>query len=157
MSSVGASLICGPCRWGFQHGLLLAARAFESPRRSRSSAPVQPAELIAYLLIAVLVIGLLIVIPKFHARWQRAKLRSPRRLFQQLCQQHQLPPDAVRLLEELAAVRRLSHPALVFVDASLYRRAGLTRSLVQRQDRLHALRDKLFAAPSCLASTGRLE
>ncbi len=80
-------------------------------------------------------------------RWalrQRAK-KSPIGIFQELCAAHGLNRREQRLLRRLAGHYRLAHPAVLFVDPSLWESEGLDGPWKKQAQALRGLKDRLFA------------
>lgn len=81
---------------------------------------------------------------------------NPRKLFMQLCRAHQLSSGERRQLELLAQLNGLSTPAVLMVDASLWRLDELTsdQKLQSKQrERLLTLQKTLYDQPRLSVSS----
>jgi hypothetical protein len=80
-------------------------------------------------------------------RWtirQRAK-NSSGGVFQELCAAHGLNRREQGLLRRLACHYRLTHPAALFVDPSLWESEGLDGAWKKQGQALRGLKERLFA------------
>ena len=77
-------------------------------------------------------------------RERRRRTNSPRGLFQELCQAHQLDRQSRNLLWQLAKHQELSHPARVFLDPERFEPGQLPELLPTQVQRLANLRQQLF-------------
>ena len=144
MTANAIALIITPFISSQKAGLLFAARLFEASRSFRGGTKFNLTQLVAFAIAAIVLIALCVFTPRLYDFWQRARSRSPRVLFLELCKLHSLRPETIRLLEDLSVARKLSHPAIVFVDPNQFNSAGLPQSLNGRHHELKALRDRLF-------------
>lgn len=71
-------------------------------------------------------------------------IRSPRLLFRELCNAHQLDRDSRRLLMRLARHCRLSQPAGVFIDPRCFDPDNWSIALSCHSAELLSLRERLF-------------
>jgi hypothetical protein len=95
------------------------------------------------IFVIVLVLWLLV---RFFQREGEGAYRSPWRLFIELCRAHQLRWSEGWLLWRLAQSQQLSQPAIVFVEPECFNAASLPPNLQRKQERLSALRKKLFGS-----------
>ena len=77
---------------------------------------------------------------------RRATYNDPGQLFRELCRSHGLGGTDRRLLKRLAALRGLSHPALVFVMPECFEAATLPPELGDVAQDVTQLRVQLFQA-----------
>jgi hypothetical protein len=74
----------------------------------------------------------------------RIRTNSPQELFRELCRAHGLTRSSRRLLKQLAAARKLSHPAALFLEPSYFEFSDLPPALQSAKKDLQGLRDRLF-------------
>ena len=70
---------------------------------------------------------------------------DPQRMFRELCRAHELSAAQRRMLAQLASVRELKHPALLFVEPKHFDSSDLGDAWQTRQPALAALETQLFA------------
>jgi hypothetical protein len=87
----------------------------------------------------------LLVLSKYVARRERARRTfSPRDLFKQLCQAHQLERSECKALWRLAQQDQLEHPARLFLEPERFDRPGT--AVDADRETYRRLRSKLFDA-----------
>jgi hypothetical protein len=72
------------------------------------------------------------------------RLNSPRRLFRELCQAHELDFSSRRFLNKVARHQRLRHKARLFVEPERLKPSNLSPQLRSRKRLLKALRQRLY-------------
>jgi hypothetical protein len=83
------------------------------------------------LILAGIAAALAVVIRHFRQRGDE-NFRSPRLLFLQLCQAHNLDRSDRKVLEQIARKYRLQHPARLFVEPELLEGHPLRETLFGR-------------------------
>jgi hypothetical protein len=86
-------------------------------------------------------------------RERHRRTNSPRGLFQELCQAHQLDRQSRNLLWQLAKHQELTHPACLFLDPGKFEPGQLPDLLPAQLQRLANLRAQLFAEEAAEAAT----
>ena len=92
---------------------------------------------------AVVLVGWLL--SRFARHERRRRTNSPRTLFQELCQAHQLDRQSRKLLLRLAKHQELIHPASLFIDPRRFAPGQLPELQPSQLRRLESLRLQLFA------------
>ncbi len=107
---------------------------------------LEPAHLLTFFAVVAAISVFLWLLSRYFQRdGGQQPHRGPRRLFLQLCREHQLSVSECWLLWRLAKANQLRQPAVVFVDASQFDVASLPKRFQREQQRLGRLRDRLFA------------
>jgi hypothetical protein len=78
-------------------------------------------------------------------RERHRRTNSPRGLFLELCQAHQIDRQSRKLLWRLAKHQEPSHPACLFLDPRRFESGQLPELLPSQLQRLVKLREQLFA------------
>jgi len=102
------------------------------------------------IVLAVIIAGWLLTRVARHERKRRTN--SPKALFQELCQAHQLDRQSRNLLIRLAKHQNLSHPASLFIDPRRFAPGQLPGLPPAQLRRLESLRAQLFAEEDAEAS-----
>ncbi|HEX4149514.1 MAG TPA: hypothetical protein VHY20_11020 [Pirellulales bacterium] len=102
------------------------------------------------IVLAVVVAGWFL--SRVAQRERRRRTNSPRALFQELCQAHQLDRRSRKLLWRLAKHQELGHPASLFIDPRRFAPGQLPELPPGQLKRLESLRVKLFAEEAVEAS-----
>jgi hypothetical protein len=132
----------------FDHLLLLADRniyrdlgsGFRAKRET-----FQYSDLIAWIIVATLVIAALIFLARVIARREKQIFSSPRALFRELCKAHNLDLANRRLLRRIARAAGLRQPARLFLEPQRFEPTTLPQALRSQWPAIEALRAKLFA------------
>jgi hypothetical protein len=94
-----------------------------------------------YLVVALAIAALAVVALAWWAsqnnQKQHRSYRSTRRLFSELCRQHDLPWRQRRVLRQQARIQRLTSPARLFVRPECFQTDQLPESLRGEVDTLH--------------------
>jgi hypothetical protein len=77
-------------------------------------------------------------------RRREFQCNSPARLFGELCRSHHVDRSTRRLLKQLAVVRGLNDPSVLFVEPDCFDVTSLPSSLTGSAAELRRLRHKLF-------------
>ncbi len=102
------------------------------------------------LLLVLLGAGLSWGFVRLMQSFSTRHLANPRKLFVQLCRAHQLSTGERRQLEQLAELNGLSTPALLMVDASLWKLDELARVQkiqLKQKERFLTLQKTLYDQP----------
>jgi hypothetical protein len=95
------------------------------------------------IVVAVIVAGWLL--SRVARRERKRRTNSPKTLFQELCQAHQLDRQSRNLLKRLAKHQALVHPASLFIDPRRFAPGQLPELPPAQLRRLEKLRVQLFA------------
>jgi hypothetical protein len=99
------------------------------------------------LALPILLIGVLYGFFRWWMGPGGKKYRSgPWALFRELAAAHRLTWGEKRVLRRFARTARLSHPAHVFLDATVYDNRSAAQQLPKTWPRIQAVRQKLFAS-----------
>ena len=128
-------------------GLLAQATGWwEMGRRFREGGPaLEPANLLIFLAVVAAGTFLFWLLAKFLQRDNKRSFHGPRRLFWELCREHDLNLFDRWLLWRLAAAQRLPQPACVFVDANCFASEQIPHRLKRKKMQLQRIHQKLFA------------
>lgn len=102
---------------------------------------------LAVLLVILVAIGGIVwlLVRHFNAR-DRVGYRSPRALFQELCQAHQLDRPQRQALKRLARQQQLGQPARLFLEPERLAEQCLHQSSPDARRMLQSLRSRLFGS-----------
>jgi hypothetical protein len=132
----------------FGAGLLAQAENWrEMGRDFRSDhTKLDPALIVASLLVFVAVVAFLVVLARFMRREEATRqFNDPKELFDSLCQIHELTPPQRRLLAQVAKQQNLPQPAFLFLEPQRLASAAGDPTLHGQAEQLRILRGRLFA------------
>jgi hypothetical protein len=132
----------------FCHLLLLADRNVFRDMGSgfrTKRATFQYSDLIAWIIVAALLIAALAFLARVVARREKQTFSSPRALFRELCKAHDLDLASRRLLRRLARAAAIRQPARLFLEPQRFEPTALSADLRAQWPAIEALRAKLFA------------
>ena len=98
-------------------------------------------QILLVLCAAVVVAALGLVLLRWCGRF---RTNSSGALFRELCHAHGLSQSSRRALKRLAAARRLTNPAALFVEPRDFETSDLPPALRVAEKELQLLRDRLF-------------
>ena len=100
---------------------------------------------VCVFLAVVAVVGLVLWrVARVAAMRDGRSYYSPKRLFAELCQLHELDWASRRLLRRLAHALRLEHPAQLFLEPAFFEAARMPTELRSEQTRLKEFKRRLF-------------
>lgn len=100
-----------------------------------------PDQLLMILTFVAIVVTMGLLLVRMRSQFQTD---SKRALFSELCRAHGLNASSRRLLKRLAAARRLSHAATLFVEPQYFDTSDMSPALQAAMDELQRLRDQIF-------------
>jgi hypothetical protein len=106
-------------------------------------------EAAVWLLLIAGAVGLAWFAYQLYDRMLKTQQRSPAWLFRELCAAHGLGLSDRRLLHWLARAHNVAHASQLFLRPSAFEHANLPPNLVDWQDRVGELREKLFGTEVC--------
>jgi hypothetical protein len=104
----------------------------------------QPSDLIAWIIVAVMVITVLAILARVVARREKQSFDSPRALFQELCRAHRLDFANRQLLKRLARAAGVKQPARLFLEPQRFEPRNLPKDLQEKWPIIESLRSRLF-------------
>jgi hypothetical protein len=131
------------------YNLLLAEqdRMQDLFRAFRAAQAREGMEQLVYGALFCVVVGAaaFVIVQLIRSRRRRKGRTSPWGLFVELCHAHKLNWRQRWLLWRLARIKKLSHPARLFIEPELFAAGGLPRELRGSSVQLNTIRARLFA------------
>jgi hypothetical protein len=104
----------------------------------------QPSDLIAWIIVAVMVITVVALLARVVARREKQSFDSPRALFHELSRAHGLDFASRQLLKRLARATGVKQPARLFLEPQRFEPRNLPEDLQEKWPVIESLRSRLF-------------